>query len=78
MVKKINIIEEKYLEKIKNIEKICNNENLAEFEKTNSLDLLKLENEIIFLLNKYSLQNNYLNYEFFFNCITFYIILVKS
>jgi hypothetical protein len=71
VVKKINIIEEKYLEKIKNIEKICNIENLEEFKNKNSLDILKLENEIIFLLNKYSLQNNYLNYEFFFNCINF-------
>ena len=71
VVKKINIIEEKYLEKIKNIEKICDLENLEEFKNKNSLDILKLENEIIFLLNKYSLQNNYLNYDFFFNCINF-------
>ena len=71
VVTKINIIEEKYLEKIKNIESICDVKNLDKFKNKNSLHILEMENEIIFLLNKYSLQNNYLNYDFFFNCVNF-------
>ena len=67
-----NIQENKYIEKLNYIENICNNlDKVDSFNKNNSLEILKMENEIIFILNKYALQNNYLNYKFFTNCILF-------
>lgn len=71
-ISNFDIHENQYIEKLNYIEKICDDKNIIEtFKKKNSLEILKLENEIVFILNKYALQNNYLNYTFFNNCICF-------
>tara|TARA_B100001093_G_C26719032_1_gene966978 strand:+ start:380 stop:1057 length:678 start_codon:yes stop_codon:yes gene_type:complete len=45
------------------------NYNLSNISNLNSMVLLENENNIIKLLGKYILQNNYLNYNFFIKCI---------
>jgi len=67
---KIAQIELDYLEKLKEIEILCADENTTEkFNKFNSLKILQTELEVIKLLTKYSLQNNQLNYDFFINAL---------
>ena len=67
---KIAQIESEYLDKLKEIELLCNNEDeIEKFNKLNSLKILQKELEVIKLLTKYSLQNNQLNYDFFMNCL---------
>jgi len=67
---KIAQIESEYLEKLKEIEILCNNnDEIEKFNKLNSLKILQKELEVIKLLTKYSLQNNQLNYDFFMNAL---------
>jgi hypothetical protein len=67
---KIAQIESDYLDKLKEIEKLCADENAIEnINKLNSLNILQKELEVIKLLTKYSLQNNQLNYDFFMNAL---------
>ena len=67
---KIAQIESDYLDKLKEIEKLCTDENAIEnINKLNSLKILQKELEVIKLLTKYSLQNNQLNYDFFMNAL---------
>ena len=67
---KIAQIEFEYLEKLKEIEILCNDKDeVNKFNKLNSLKILQKELEVIKLLTKYSLQNNQLNYDFFINSL---------
>jgi hypothetical protein len=67
---KIAQIESEYLEKLKEIEILCNNNNeIEKFNNLNSLKILQTELDVIKLLTKYSLQNNQLNYDFFINAL---------
>ena len=63
MASQINDIEENYNNKIKNIKLKIKNKN--NYSKLLSYELLKEELNIINLLSKYSLQNKYLEYDFF-------------
>lgn len=67
---KIAQIESEYLDKLKEIEILCNEKyEIDKFNKMNSLKILQKELEVIKLLTKYSLQNNQLNYDFFMNAL---------
>ena len=67
---KIAQIETEYLQKLSQIENLCNNtEEIEKLKSLNSLKILQKELEIIKLLTKYSLQNNQLNYTFFMNAL---------
>jgi hypothetical protein len=67
---KIAQIETDYLQKLKEIENLCNNsEEIANLCTFNSLKILQKELEVIKLLTKYSLQNNQLSYDFFMNAL---------
>jgi hypothetical protein len=67
---KIAQIESEYLDKLKEIEILCNEKDeIEKFNKLNSLKILQKELEVIKLLTKYSLQNNQLNYDFFMNAL---------
>jgi len=63
---KIAQIETEYIQKLNEMEKLCNNtEEITKLCNLNSLKILQKELEVIKLLTKYSLQNNQLNYNFF-------------
>ena len=63
---KVSEIEKEYYNSLDKIQKLSNLDNLEEFlVSKNSLDLLSEELDIIRLLSKYTLQNNYIEYEFF-------------
>jgi hypothetical protein len=67
---KITQKENEYVEKLKEIELLCNDsEEINKFNNLNSLKILQKELEVIKLLTKYSLENNQLNYEFFTNSL---------
>ena len=64
----INEIEKEYKESLNLIEELYNRKDLHEYLKNkNSKVLLKEELEIIKLLSKYTLQNNYIDYNFLLN-----------
>ena len=72
----INLLEEEYNNSLEKINNLSDKEDIESFFKSeNSLFLLETQLEIIKLLSKYTLQNNYLNYEFFVKCIN---LLIKS
>ena len=68
---KINKLEDTFNDDIKQLEKEGNNINLIldELKQKTSLEVLQKESHIIKLLSKYSLQNNNLNYNFFYNSL---------
>ena len=67
---KIFEIEKEYSESLNRIEELYEKENLEEYViSKNSKILLKEELDIIRLLSKYTLQNNYIDYNFFFKSI---------
>ena len=76
---KIAQIETDYLEKLKEVEKLCSNvTEIDNLKKLNSLLILQKELEIIKLLTKYSLQNNKLNYIFFMDTLKLLLILSET
>ena len=71
-----NSSELEYNKLIDKIDEMVNNENLDNFlNEKNSMELLSEEMMVIKLLSKYTLQNNYLNFEFFMKCLK---ILLKT
>ena len=69
-------LEKEYIESVNKIEDIYKNEDVDVFLKgKNSMILLEEQVNIIKLLSKYTLQNNYLNLEFFIKCLD---VLIKS
>ena len=67
---KIDSIENEYLDKLQKLEFLCNNKkDINQIEKSNSLQIIQKELEIIKLLSKYTLQNTNLNYNFFMNSL---------
>jgi hypothetical protein len=69
---KLDQIETDYETKIKELELICNNQEIInEITSKNSLVILQKEVEIIKLLTKYALQNNQLDYTFFLESLKF-------
>jgi len=67
---KITQKENEYVDKLKEIEVLCDNEEeIKKFNNLNSLKILQKELEVIKLLTKYSLENNQLNYNFFTNSL---------
>ena len=67
---KIIEIEKEYSESLDRIEELYGKDNLDEYlNSKNSKILLKEELDIIRLLSKYTLQNNYIDYKFFFKSI---------
>jgi hypothetical protein len=69
---KLTQIEEEYDSKLKELENICENQEIIdEIKSKNSLVILQKEVEIIKLLTKYALQNNQLDYNFFFKSLKF-------
>ena len=67
---KITQKENEYVDKLKEIEVLCDNEEeIKKFNNLNSLKILQKELEVIKLLTKYSLENNQLNYNFFTNAL---------
>ena len=75
-ISKINKIEDTFNEDIKQLENEGKNINnlINELKKKTSLEVLQKESRIIKLLSKYSLQNNNLNYNFFYNSL---MLLIK-
>jgi hypothetical protein len=66
----INEIEKEFKESLNLIEELYNREDIDDYLKNkNSKVLLKEELEIIKLLSKYTLQNNYIDYEFFIKSV---------
>lgn len=63
------LMEEEYFEKLNKINLLINKNNLTEYSKKNSLQILEESNDIIKLLSKYTLQNNYIDYKFFINTL---------
>jgi hypothetical protein len=66
---KINLVEQQYQYKLKELETINKEEFLESFKINNSLVILQKELEIIKLLTQYTLQNKNLNYNFFYNSL---------
>jgi len=65
-------IENEYENKLKELDVKCeNDEYFNELKTKNSLIVLQSELEIIKLLTKYALQNNYLDYNFFIKSLKF-------
>jgi len=76
---KIAQIETDYLQKLKEIENLCNSpEEIEKLSIMNSLKILQKELEVIKLLTKYSLQNNQLNYDFFMNALKLLLSLSET
>tara|TARA_B100000524_G_C23651793_1_gene370434 strand:- start:1288 stop:1989 length:702 start_codon:yes stop_codon:yes gene_type:complete len=70
-----NKLELEYNKSIEHIEELTKKDNLEEHLNTfNSLSILEEEFQIIKLLSKYTLQNNYLNFDFFMKCINILLI----
>jgi len=64
------LIEKTYNKQLYDIKQIYTNQTkINEYLKLTSLELISKELNIIKLLSKYSLQNNFLEYDFFVNCI---------
>jgi hypothetical protein len=69
---KLNQIEMEYENNLIELNNICNDNNyLNELKNKNSLIILQKELKIIKLLTKYALQNNHLDYIFFYNSLKF-------
>jgi hypothetical protein len=68
---KVEQIETDYLTKLQILEVECNNINIEDYNKKNSLEILQKELDIIKLLTKYSLQNNVLEFNFFIASLNF-------
>lgn len=62
-------IEDNVEKEYDNFINLINNYDVSTIPSSNSLVLLESQNNIIKLLGKYILQNNYLNYDFFIKCI---------
>jgi hypothetical protein len=63
---KVTQLEIEYSNKLKNLEKLCNDANdILIIKQDYSLHILQMELDIIKLLTKYSLLNNNLDYNFF-------------
>lgn len=76
---KIDQIEKEYINKLKEIEIICKNQLFVnEIKKSNSLNILQKELEIIKLLTKYTLQNKNIDYIFFKNCLNILLNLSET
>jgi hypothetical protein len=76
---KVSIIESEYVDKLTEIEKLCNDEKqIEEFKKENSLKLLQKELDVIKLLTKYSLQNNQINYKFFISVLQLLLVFSET
>ena len=76
---KINKIEEEYMEKLKDLENLCkNNEKIEELKLKSSLIILQKELDIIKLITKYTLQNKNLNYNFFIDCLNILMNLSET
>lgn len=72
------ILEIEYNKSIDLINELSSNNDLANYLETkNSLYLLNEEHNIIKLLSKYTLQNNYLNFEFFIKCVNLLLEISK-
>ena len=70
-----NNLEKEYLKSLEKIEFIHQQEDIQIFlDSKNSLDLLEEQLNVIKLLSKYTLQNNYLNLIFFLKCLDILII----
>lgn len=69
---KLNQIEMEYENNLIELNNICNDKKyLNELKNKNSLIILQKELKIIKLLTKYALQNNHLDYIFFYNSLKF-------
>lgn len=69
---KLNQIENTYEIKLEELSKTSDDPNIINnYMKNNSLFILQKELDIIKLLTKYALQNNHLNYTFFYKSIKF-------
>ena len=67
---KVLEIEKEYIESLNRIEELYEKSNLDDYLKSkNSKVLLKEELDIIRLLSKYTLQNNYIDYNFFIKSV---------
>jgi hypothetical protein len=76
---KIAQIENEYIEKQKEIEILCNNnDEIDKLKNNNSLKILQKNLDIIKLLAKYSLQNNQLNYVFFISSLKLLLMLSET
>jgi hypothetical protein len=65
-----NLLEQEYTNSVNKINTLADTDNLDSYlTSQNSLILLEYELDIIRLLSKYTLQNNYLIYDFFLKCI---------
>ncbi len=62
---KLDKMEETYEIQLENLKKICKDNKIINFESKTSLEIMQKQLEIIKIISKYSLQNNYLDYEFF-------------
>jgi hypothetical protein len=79
MGNKINKIEKDYMEKLKELEDLCQNENkIDELTSKSSLIILQKELDIIKLITKYTLQNKELNYKFFNDCLNILLKLSET
>ena len=65
---KLDKIEETYDIQLGNLKILCNKENINLKSRT-SLEIIKKQLEIIKLISKYSLQNNKLDYDFFYKSL---------
>ena len=74
----IDDLEKEYSVSLNKINDLFDKENLPTFlEEINSLKLLEDELHIIKILAKYTLQNNYLDFDFFSKCINVLITISK-
>ncbi len=74
----VNDLEKEYVDSIEKINFLNCKEDLQIYlSEFNSLKLLEEELHIIKLLSKYTLQNNYLDLEFFIKCINILIVSSK-
>jgi len=76
---KIDQIEKKYQDKLKEVENLCNSNNeVKQLKSKSSLVILQKELDIIKLLTKYTLQNKSLNPSFFISCINILLNLSET
>jgi hypothetical protein len=76
---KINQIEKNYLDKLYEIEQLCNNPNdIIILKEKPGLIILQKELDIIKLLTKYTLQNKTLDYDFFIQCLIILLDLSET
>jgi hypothetical protein len=76
---KINQIEKNYLDKLHEIEQLCNNPNdIIILKEKPGLTILQKELDIIKLLTKYTLQNKTLDYNFFIQCLIILLDLSET